>query len=271
MQYCSAEDIACNFMNHWKFDYTCVFRDVDIRTKSEVNVVANHRNEHTDDEVLRAEFKMSYLSYFPVNILIKFPKLKSLKVYNLDMLEVKSGNFKGGNNLVELDIGLNKLNKLKSETFLGAQNLQKIKMDQNPIKEIDENAFKGLSALKSLNLGTNNLKSLHKNTFKWTTSLEEIRLPNNYLETLPNGLFEHNKNLKVIDLAQNKIKSLENIHMFSHLGNLNFLYLSGNVCVNVDVFEQHLNRAGLEKKLENCATVKQTKSSARFNTNIIFP
>jgi Leucine-rich repeat (LRR) protein len=245
----------------------CVFNDVDIRRQEVINIVANHQeSERTDNDVRRAEFKMSYLSYFPEKIFQKFSHLESLKVYNLEMLEVKKSNFEGASNLMELDLGLNKLTKLEAETFVRAPRLQKVKLDQNRLKEIDEKAFQGLSNLKSLNLGTNNIKVIHKNTFKWNPNLEEIRLTNNAIETLPKELFFSNYNIKVIDFSQNKIRSMEAPHMFHQLNKLTFLYLANNLCVNNDFIESQINSRNLETKLENCGIPDKKRAGSKLNS-----
>ena len=84
--------------------------------------------------------------------------------------------------LYELYLDQNKIEKIEKNTFNGLSSLQSLSLSENEIEKIEENAFNGLSTLKELKLSFNKIKVIEDNTFNGLSSLKELYLSKNKIE-----------------------------------------------------------------------------------------
>lgn len=99
-----------------------------------------------------------------------FSHLTSLKTSSLDfsyqdLVSLEPRAFYGLNNLVELTLELNRIERIENFTFLGLGKLDDLTLSYNLISELDDRAFQGLESLTSLELSSNRLTSLNKQVF----------------------------------------------------------------------------------------------------------
>lgn len=81
-------------------------------------------------------------------------------------------------------------------------------------------------------------------------NLEDIYLSSNHLQQLHRETFKNNTKLKIIYLGRNRLFAIPH-DLFSHLTNLNYLGLVGNICINKD-FTSNPSKATIESELSFC-------------------
>lgn len=87
-------------------------------------------------------------------------------------------------------------------------------------------------------------------SYKDLTNLESINLNQNRLQRLDRDTFKYNLKLKNILLWKNELTALYP-QMFSHLPNLKWVELGGNVCIDKD-FGDSPSKADIERDLSTC-------------------
>ena len=92
---------------------------------------------------------------------VEFNEIKkiSLKKWNktLRIIRFEMNAFHGLENVEELCLSENKMNKIESNLFQYLNNLKKLDLFSNQIEQIDSNGFQGLNNLEELNLWGNKL------------------------------------------------------------------------------------------------------------------
>ena len=125
-----------------------------------------------------------------------------------------------------LDLSSTGISSLKTGDFNGLTDLMELNLNSNDLSELPPNIFAGLTNLQSLNLSSNAFSTLLANIFADLTSLQTLLLnDNNELETLPMNIFDGLTNLLTLDLSSNAFSTLP-AKIFTGLTNLVSLDLS---------------------------------------------
>lgn len=110
-----------------------------------------------------------------------------------------------------------------------------------------ENFFKNLEVIDFVNT---KLKEVCKSDLKPFPKLIEIYLYQNEIEELEECLFDFNLDLKFIFMKDNKISRIHP-NIFDHLTMLTSLYLSGNICIDID--------SGLDNRIDTQQVIKKVQ------------
>ncbi len=151
--------------------------------------------------------------------------------------EVTSDDLRG---IAQLRLGQMNITELRSGDFNGFTGLKDLFLDSNALTSLPQDLFDGLTSLEVLWLNGNSLTSLHEDLFDGLTSLTTLRLDSNAPMgiDLHQDLFDGLTNLGTLYLSSN---ALTNLHqdLFDGLTNLTDLYLSNNALTNLhqDLFD----------------------------------
>jgi hypothetical protein len=120
------------------------------------------------------------VDFIPLDILMEFPKLNGLDIYNCNLPTLKSGLFK--------------------KEF---QKIEFLKLEWNRIEKIEPEAFQYLIKLKWVRLYRNNLKTLSTRLFGNSPDLIYIDLESNQMNAIHPNFFDGLEKLKLIDFEGN--------------------------------------------------------------------
>lgn len=151
-------------------------------------------------------------SLFGIN---RIQKNKPIKVLNISRnyfyflnKDVQPETFYSLNDLQELYLTNNRLNKLPVNLFDGLGNLQELMLTNEQLTELPKTAFNDLKKLKKLYLDNNKLVKLPKELFTNLQTLKELSLINNQLRILPPHLFKNLHKLQDLYLEENPLTNL---------------------------------------------------------------
>ncbi|CAF4443977.1 unnamed protein product, partial [Rotaria sp. Silwood2] len=193
-------------------------------------------------EELIIEFNSNYIHDIPDAIKINLINLRSLKLINLNLIEIKNHTFIKYRKLEQLSIIKSHIKSIESDGLISLINLRYLNLEQNYLNDsswnslikylpnletlcLSQNNFNYLKKihlkyLKILDLSSNGLQYIDRNIFH---SLEKLYLQNNEINSLQLTFLLSLKNLKELNLDFNRLTFLpENIFQT----NLNLIYLS---------------------------------------------
>jgi len=188
-----------------KFD---VFNDnIKVKSISDVN---------NDDLLVKKFLLITHLSgdtfYLPSNIGAFLPNLRIIECESSILSFLKRSNFK----------------------FM--RKVASISMPSNQVSSIDEDSFYDLPSLRTLGLRDNKIKLLPPKLLHESRMLSSFSVPRNQIEIIPKDFFINNNKLTSVNFDSNVLKTI--LVDFTMIKQLNYLTLSGNVCIN-RVFGQY--------------------------------
>lgn len=257
-----AEDneFECTFVIYDEpLGYSCNLYFAEIEKNTTVTIIGENHVNKTDSDVTYVAFHDSIISVIPTQFFEKFPNIKSLKMDNCHLSEIKQQLFSGAEKLETLSARSNSIEKLEAESFIEVNNLKEIDLHNNDLEHVHEHAFKKLVKLETLNLAENWIEILHKDIFEDLESLLDISLIGNRIEILPEGLFRNNLKLTEIGLQQNKIKIIPT-DFFNNLKNLKEVDLRFNTCINFDLAETEQTIATLIEESNKCTEANTSQA-----------
>lgn len=198
-------------------------------------------------------------------------ELLDLSLNCLTEINVNIFNSKDLANLIELNLGNNKITLIQDKSFVNLIKLEKLFLYSNKLTQINKATFEGLCNLNELSLRYNfisfiqddsfeNLKKLEilhfggikysdrmtnnlyldneltqitRNTFNGLGNLKELNISWNRLSSIQNDAFQMLHNLEELDLSANEINEL-NENTFNGLNNLKVLKLYSNRIDKID-------------------------------------
>lgn len=197
------------------------------------------RSESLDlkNEFSSLSFFNSTINYVPTQFFTKQNILEKLYLDFVNLLELKSRDFDGANNLTEFYARGNLLQCLDESVFQRARNLVKISVSSNQISHVAEHAFQGLNKLEFLDLSKNLIAEIL--FLPLIPNLKHLHLNFNELVALEDNLFKFNKNLEIVEFNYNKIKSITYNSFNDIKSSAKRLALLGNKCINKIFTEIH--------------------------------
>ncbi|CAF0975735.1 unnamed protein product [Rotaria sp. Silwood1] len=197
-------------------------------------------------EELIIEFDSNYIHEIPNAIKTNLINLRSLKLINLNLIEIKNRTFIKYRKLEQLSIIKSQIKSIESDGLISLINLRYLNLEQNLLNDsswnslikylpnlemlyLSQNNFNylkkiHLTYLKILDLSSNGLQYIDRNIFQ---SLEKLYLQNNEINSLQLTFLLSLKNLKELNLDFNRLTFLPE-KIFQTNSNLIYLSLQGN-------------------------------------------
>ena len=117
--------------------------------------------------------------------------------------------------------------EIQDRAFQGLDQLHELNLYANNINKIKNTMFDGITNLKILDLSYNYIDNLDSNTFEYLVNLNILYLNNNYFDKIEKTMLNNLLNLRILNFISNYISEIGN-NSFSALINLKKLYLSNN-------------------------------------------
>lgn len=210
-------------------------------------------NTTTDDaSVLRVTFAESNVQSVPTAVFKKFLFVKHLEMNGIGLRSILSNSFAAAKSLETFQAFGNKISILYGFSFVGADRLEVLDLSSNQISNINHEAFSGLDELTSLGLSDNRISIIDDKSFHPLKNLKWIWLDRNEIKIISASLLINSINLEGIYLNDNKISALSPV-LFDQLTDLNYLFLLGNNCTNMNFVDVMIpNNANVKKELVKC-------------------
>lgn len=174
-------------------------------TITSTNGVHQQNKNDSDVEVLLVPGGTT--GFLPVDTCLFFPAMKKFEVYANKLTEVARNHFSGCQNVKEVKIAYNLIEKLPEDVFYDMPSLVSLKMNKNRIQVLPKNLFAKNPKLVEIILDNNKLTSIQA---ALPTAARFINLKSNPCidESYPDGL--HSMNLLLYEvLVKCKIPPLE--------------------------------------------------------------
>ncbi|CAI4225304.1 unnamed protein product [Auanema sp. JU1783] len=159
------------------------------------------------------------------NRLQAFQQLEILDVTN-NLLQ-KLPSLKDLQNLKQVRLDGNLIDKIETLAFSNNPKLQLISIQDNNISQISRNSFDSLDELIILLLTNNSIPTIERGMFDGMKNLQQLNLRNNTITRVHPSAFTSLPHMTVIDLAYNKITEIDK-ETFSGQGKLFWLDISNN-------------------------------------------
>lgn len=153
--------------------------------------------------------------------------LRTLKISQNLINNIRNGAFVF-DNLKELDLSANQLNRLERNVFNSIDGLNVLNVSHNPhLTSLPIDLIHKTLQLKTIDLSFCNIQTLSPNFFSRSSRMVEIYLKNNALSEIPEAAFANLRNLTILDLSQNRIHNIRSA-AFVNVMNIKILNLNGN-------------------------------------------
>lgn len=157
--------------------------------------------------------------------------LKCFECIECGFTEIQSQHFSGLENLMELRLKANKINRINENAFKANENLKLVDLTENQLKILPYATFSGLrsfddlyltmnpielpknkpflksESLKHLKMDDCNMTVLYPESLTELRQLESINLNRNQIESLPVNSFKSNMKLKSLLMERNRMRS----------------------------------------------------------------
>lgn len=269
--YTSAQtvDVECTF--DFYDVYVCHLSGFNLAPEATLNIITDHEDGFTDEDIGRVYIFDSNVSYVPNVIFTKFPNLQRLTMNTVGLETIPAGAFEGATHLYLFSAMFNQLTHLVDGAFRGLENITEIDLGFNNISVVEENAFEGLANLEILDFNENLLTSETLiGRFTPLVNLRSLYLGGNRLGSLPAHFFAL-YNLRFLFVYNNQITS---IHPDALLGMPNLhsiLFLLNDVGhLNGSIFRHLVNLEALDITLMNLGAVNEADFDGLFNVRNLY-
>ena len=154
-------------------------------------------------------------------------EISSLRLDNLDISSVQTGDFDGLSTLSSLDLSENDIGSLPADIFSDLSRLTSLDLSDNELKRLPSGLLSRSRRLQYLHLNGNDLQSLPSGVFSNNADLDVLYLQENDLTGLPSDVFSSLTGLGELDLGYNQLNSLPG-SVFAALDGLWNLVLANN-------------------------------------------
>ncbi|KAL7013197.1 hypothetical protein ACKWTF_015253 [Chironomus riparius] len=230
------DDVAvlnCKFIKEYS-QYTCLVRNLTIKYNPplKTTVTGEHYNSYQNQDVSELYIYKCFTVYLPYYISNQFPKLINFEVMHSHLRVIERKN------------------------FIGLTDLTDLRLDHNEIENVPWNVFYDLKSIVYLSLSDNKILELPGKLLQPLDKLSWFTADRNRLKKLNVDLL--NENLKELEAVNFNKNQLSEIFVdFSKIRKLKYVDLQENVCVNVLMKKNYLNREDfvneIQKKLVNCS------------------
>ena len=159
------------------------------------------------------------------------PYLNTLSLSYNNISHLPPGIFENNEKLQNLNLSYNKISCLTAGVFTlklnRPSNIINLDLGYNRLIELNSTLFKDLNNILNLSLNNNNISIMQKTTFSKMKNLRNLVLNCNYLKALYTHLFRHLGKLEHLDLRKNTICYIDKL-AFKYNWKLNSLLLDGN-------------------------------------------
>jgi Leucine-rich repeat (LRR) protein len=186
-------------------------------------------------------------------------------------LIISQSSFAGFENLAELVLSNNKIERFEPTPFVRLEKLKKLSLNKSIIETIKTNFFKGLNGLEELTLWGCKISCLESDAFLGLSKLKVLNLNDNRLVILDREAFNGLESIQELLLSTNRIKEID-MSVFSTMKDLKRLNLSKNNLTDFQISKSKLNLKHLEElslsynsiksfKFENMSSLKKLNLS----------
>jgi Leucine-rich repeat (LRR) protein len=182
--------------------------------------------------------------------------LDLVDLYNNWLSEFTPGIFEGATTLTYVDMSFNRLRSIPENAFSSLTNLRHLILSSNPIEEnLPPSALRGLSNLLSLGMSRTITRVLNPGWFTDLTSLQELYFNNNLLREINSTVFAPVlPTLQFAYFGNNYINMIDQLLLMEDsTPNLEYLRLSGNLCVDEDFLNLGESRWRIFEALMPCS------------------
>src|SRR5690349_4993857 len=199
-----------DFAMGWGNQYSCHIR-LQVNRFDADPVVEAIEGPDSDYEKSKLSIEAVYivdqqLPYLLSGLGVLYLNLKSFRAERSHIKFIRSKNFIGMENLINLQLDNNEIEEIPSDTFSYLNKLEWLSLGSNKIRIFDPSTFNGLCNLKRLSFSRNLVTSLHDDIFQYNSKLETILGNDNQLTHFENAI-KHLTNLKTKDFSGNPIRS----------------------------------------------------------------
>jgi len=201
-----ATNISCVYEDNRelidKAYYRCLIMHQSILKDAKLNIIGDHIDGKTNDDVAHVIFRNCSLDVVPKGLTQIFPNLKILSINSSELNKLSKEDLSEYKKIEGFLCENNKLEFLPGDLFDGFENLEWISFFKNKLKAIEPNIIDGLSKLKSVlffgNVNYNRNFSIYPE-HKAKNSLEEVKdeLLTNFLTSDPHYIKNYLKKLQL--------------------------------------------------------------------------
>lgn len=192
---------------------------------NQINVV-DERSFYENTELQIIDLSENLITEYPENLFINQKKLMLLRLVNNGIRDLPLNLFQPLRNMLLLDMSRNRLSILRNEWFEPLENLIDLNLSENQIEELPPNIFSYSQILNQISMFDNLIRVIHSNSFGVLPSLGYIRL-------------QHNR-INAID------------ELFINNTGISFMQLQNNLCVNMVISDETLERLTMRENLRKC-------------------
>ncbi|XP_061178754.1 uncharacterized protein LOC133187411 [Saccostrea echinata] len=139
--------------------------------------------------------------------MLRLIHLVRLFISNCGLKAVEPYSFANQRNLLELDLGNNKISHLYTNAFTGLVSLKVLNLEGNEfLTEISDSAFVGLQKLPKFDLTNCRMWSIGAGTFAGLRSVNLLNISGNDIQYVSDFAFHNLSEVKVLDIRKNKIQ-----------------------------------------------------------------
>jgi Leucine-rich repeat (LRR) protein len=221
------------------------------------NTILTFQNECMSVKAIELTLNLIDLSAHDLN------RISDLNVTTFQLhtskLKFSQSSFAGFENLSELVLSNNKIERFESAPFARLSKLKKLSLNKSIIETVGSDLFQGLSSLEELILWGCKISSIEPNAFLGLPKLKVLCLNDNRLVKLEEETLNGLECVQELNLSTNRIKEID-MDTFSFMKNLKRLILSKN---NIKEF-QVLKRNGRLRRLEEISLSYNTIRSFKI-------
>ena len=177
------EKLICEFedVGYVQTYYSCIVKSMD-NSNNKITITEHtgvHKANKNDNDVKGIYMNDVNPKYIPANLGSLF-KLTSLEMQRSNLIEIKSKDFEGMQNLENLILLKNGLTSVPMDAFVTLPNLRIIFLSYNEIEELPNGIFSNNPNLEHIHLYKNNIKFLGSGLFNGLMKLNKVDLRVNY-------------------------------------------------------------------------------------------
>lgn len=228
-------EIDLNSYTECEFENSCILANL----KTDENSASYEVNRTQIHEFECLIFTNSFIQKIPSNIFIATrSKIAHLYANNVSISELSRNSFLIANQLINVDLSWNALQKLQESAFYDAINLLSLNLSHNKITDFSQNVFEKLDKLQTLDLSFNHITAVPFELFQPLRNLKTLNLRENRLQ-LKFGIFP--KRLRTLDLSYNNLEFQQKFKIFALLEYLETFLLHGKlICiVLISTYQYH--------------------------------
>jgi Leucine-rich repeat (LRR) protein len=193
--------VQCQADRYWdgyRSSTLCKFKTVAFTQDTKLNIERTGLPEVSDEDFDEIKFEGSYstISLVHLDILAKFPNIKRITVYLINVLN-NQDRLENCMNIKHLEFTLKDFTGISNKTFADCRSLESLRIQSNLLTDLPDGLFRSQQNLQDLELAGVKLK-LRVNAFEGLQNLSRLRLWSMDLSKTEENFF-HKLNIKRLE------------------------------------------------------------------------